>query len=429
MAERLPRWPPVRAEMAERQLWHGPQADPDAWRRVGRDGLSLALIESRNHSLHWLTAWEQMLSRELPRPSPDDDVVPPLWLCGRIGWFQEAWIARNVQRLRGPLADPQAPRLASMQPEADHWFEQEPERRRGVLWTALDGPGLRHYLLQTLESTLEMLEATAELPDALYAYRIALVHEDLCGERLIRLAQTLGLGHPWLHELAWEGPRPAGTPALWFPATRWNLGLPASVGFRMDNEVEPHETKVPAFEIDAHPVTWAAYAEFVEDGGYDDPTWWSQAGRAWVERSGRRAPRHVEQVRGGVLVRRFGRALRAPAMAPAVHVNLHEAQAWCRWAGRRLPTEVEWDMAAQLGAHRGWRAGEVHEWTASRYQPYARFVAGPWRERSVEAFDAACQSVRGAAFITSARLRDPRFRRFARPEADHDFIGFRSCAI
>lgn len=397
-------------------------------RSGGRGWLSLALIEARNHTLRLMSAWEGMLEG-LPAPEAiDPAVVAPLWRCGRIAWFQEAWVGRNVQRLRGAAADPAAPRLASIEPRADEWFAREPAGTARWHWTATDGPNLRQYLLATLESTLELLESSADRPEALHAFRLALVHEALCGERLVETAQTMGLGHAVLRALQDENPRPVAREALGFPATRWRLGTPADAGFRLDNEAEPEAIAVPEFEIDAQPVSWAAYGEFVEDGGYDDPAWWSEAGRDWLGLTGRRSPRHVERMRSGVLIRRFGQAMRAPAGAPVVHLSLHEAEAWCRWAGRRLPTEVEWELAAHRGPGRGWRWGEVREWTATRFRPYPGFVPGPWRERSSEAFGRH-QAVRGASFATAALLRHPKFRDFAAPDDDSGFIGFRSCAV
>ena len=185
---------------------------------------------------------------------------------------------------------------------------------------------------------------------------------------------------------------------------------------------------IPEFEVDAQPVTWAQYGEFVEDGGYDERAHWSDDGWAWVEREGRRTPRHVDQMRHGVLQRRFGVLARMPASHPAVHVSWYEADAWCRWAGRRLPSEVEWEAAAHQGSTRGFRWGEVREWTATTFRPYPGFVAGPWRDYSLPAFGSR-KVLRGASFATRSALRSARFRGFALPARDDGFFGFRSCAV
>ena len=238
------------------------------------------------------------------------------------------------------------------------------------------------------------------------------------------LAQTLGIDDKagLVARITTRPPRPS----LYLPATRWLLGS-SGAGFRFDNEAEPHPVDVPEFEIDAQAVTWGQFGEFVEDGGYDERAHWSQDGWDWLQREGRRTPRHVDQMRHGVLQRRFGVLARAAAAHPAVHVSWHEAEAWCRWADRRLPSEVEWEAAAHQGATRGFRWGDVREWTATTFRPYPGFVAGPWRDHSLPAFGTH-KVLRGASFATRPSLVSARFRGFARAERDHGFFGFRSCA-
>jgi ergothioneine biosynthesis protein EgtB len=195
-----------------------------------------------------------------------------------------------------------------------------------------------------------------------------------------------------------------------------------------DNEQWAHEVAIPEFEIDAQAVNWAQYCEFVEDGGYDERGFWSEEGWAWVQREGRRTPRHVDQMRQGVLQRRQGRLVRVPMAQPAMHVSWFEADAWCRWAGRRLPSEVEWEAAAHQGATRGFRWGDVWEWTATTFRPYPGFAAGPYRDYSLPWFGTH-KVLRGASFATRARMRHPKYRNFYLPWRDDMFCGFRSCAI
>jgi ergothioneine biosynthesis protein EgtB len=195
-----------------------------------------------------------------------------------------------------------------------------------------------------------------------------------------------------------------------------------------DNEKWVHEVPIPEFEIDAQPVSWGQFAEFVEDGGYDQPAWWHAQGWELLQREGRRCPRHVDQLRHGVLQQRLGKLMRVPLTQPAIHVSWYEADAWCRWAGRRLPTEPEWEAAAHQGASRGFRWGDVWEWTASSFEPYAGFAPGPQREYSQAAFGSH-KVLRGASFATRSRMRSAKFRAFERPERDHLFCGFRSCTV
>ncbi len=262
-------------------------------RQAGRDLLSLGLMDARNLSLRWLALFE---SANALRPAEAPyGVNTPAWELGHIAWFQEHWIARNVQRQRGPAAGPQLPRLASIDPHADRRFDpsqSSAEARRQL--DLPDGTGLRQYLAETIETTLELLESADETDDALYVFRLALLHEDLRAEALATTAQALGVAvgprgadaGGVLPDIATLAPR---APLL-FPATRWSLGtLPG--GFVFEAEKWAHEIRVPEFEIDAQPVTWAQYAEFVEDGGYDEPRWWSAAG--W-RRPPRAAPRRPD---------------------------------------------------------------------------------------------------------------------------------------
>jgi ergothioneine biosynthesis protein EgtB len=409
-----------------------PVTDSPRLREAGRELLSLALMDARNHTLRLFAVWEEALAARGFAVPLMAELNPPLWELGHIGWFQEVWIARNVQRQRGARCDPRVLRLASIEPQADRWYDSSnvPHDTR---WQ-LDLPGLeatKQYLLETLTVTLELLDTPprrmTEDDAALYFYRLALFHEDMHGEALTYMAQTLDFGARAMAALLPEPAMQVPREPLVFPATRWALGMPEAPGFVFDNEKWAHEVAVPEFEIDAQPVTWGQYAEFVEDGGYDEPRWWSAAGRTWLRRAGRRVPRHVEQMRGGVLARRFGRLVRVPLTQPVVHVNCFEAEAWCRWAGRRLPTEVEWEVAACSGASRGLQWGGVWEWTASAFRPYPGFVADPYRDYS-EPWFGTHQAVRGASFATRARMRHPRYRNFYLPERDDIFVGFRSCA-
>jgi len=409
--------------------------DSASLRSAGKELLSLALIEARNHTLRWASALEAAAdgaALALPADLPAAlaaELDPVLWTLGHVGWFQEHWIARNVQRARGERADPTHPSLASILPEADAWYDPAAmprSRRHELAASALpDLPATRAYLVDTLETTLELLAGIGTEDDAsLYFHRLALFHEEMHGEAFAVLAQSLGIEDQagLVPRITTRPPRPP----LYFPATRWLLGS-SGAGFRFDNEAEPHPVDVPEFEIDAQAVTWAQFGEFVEDGGYDERAHWSLDGWEWLQREGRRTPRHVDQMRHGVLQRRFGVLARVAASHPAVHVSWHEADAWCRWAGRRLPSEVEWEAAAHQGATRGFRWGEVHEWTATTFRPYPGFVAGPWRDYSLPAFGSH-KVLRGASFATRPSLRSARLRGFAPAERDDGFFGFRSCA-
>ncbi len=403
--------------------------------RAGRDLLSLALIDARNHTLHLLSLYEQALGEGMPVPrSPD--VVPPVWLAGHVGWFAEWWIGRNTQRAFGAECPARPTRLAAIEPGADDWWStaQMAQAQRGMP----DLPDLsqtKAYLLETLESTLELLENAAETDAGLYFYRLALFHEDLRGEQLVVMAQTLGL--PLGFE---QAPIAVTREPLLLPATRWELGMPDS-GFAFTQERAAHRVDVPEFEIDAQPVTWNQFIEFVDDGGYDREELWHGEGWRWLaaQIEGRRGPRHVEQIGaarhgsgGSVLQQRFGATVRAAGHHSAVHLSWWEADAWARWAGRRVATEVEWEIAAHTAARRGFRWADVHEWTAGTLQPWPGYRADPWSaggEFDPAAAFGRARVLRGASFATRARLRSLKRRGFALPERDDGFFGFRTCAL
>lgn len=399
--------------------------DSPEMRRGGRDALSLALMDARNHSLHLMAQLEPVVSAPGFVMPITSELPPPEWMCGHVGWFQEWWIARNLQRHLGPAADPTALRLASIEPYSDSWW-------RGVPVDGTHGPVLaitKAYLMESLEATLELLEKAPDADAALYFYRLALFHEDQQGERLINLAQVLGVAL----DLPMPGPVAARDPIL-VPAVRWAMGGGNKAGFAFDNELPAHEVSVPEFEIDAQAVSWAQFVEFVDDGGYDRPELWHPDGWAWLQvkaqGEGRRGPRYVDQIgvaSGAVMQTRFGKPMRMLGGQPATHVTWWEADAWCRWAGRRLPAEVEWEVAAHTAIRRGWRWGDVWEWTGTTFRGYPGFRAGPWRGYS-EPFFGTHKVLRGGSFATRARMKHPQFRNFALASQDAHFCGFRSCA-
>ena len=397
-------------------------ADPARMRHATRDELSLALIDARNHTLRWVAACE---AAPAWREQPETD--PPLWMLGHTAWFQEHWIARNVQRQRGEQGDAGRPKLASILPEADACFDAAAVSR-AQRWAAPlpDVQVLRQYAMDTLETTLELLAGTPDDAAALYFYRLALFREDAVSEAFAEAAQLAGVAaaaptRAMVH---------AARPALLFPATTWSLGS-ATTGFTWANERGARVVAVPEFEIDAQAVSWAQYAEFVEDGGYDDARHWSAEGWAWVQAQGRRTPRFVDQMRQGVLQQRGGKLVRVPMGQPAVHIAWFEADAWCRWAERRLPSEVEWEAAAFQGASRGMRWGDVWEWTSNIFRLYE---GNPTVAATSQSCDDSCAGLgvakvlRGASSCTRDRLRFAKVRRARAAAFDLGFCGFRSCA-
>lgn len=385
-------------------------------RNADHELLSLALIDSRNLTLRWLEAFEAN--------GLDGDTrfgASPRWWAGQAGWWQDWWILRHLQRSRGEAADPASPRLASSLAGVDELL-------------ARPGPGLadaaatRAWLVDTLEATLELLDSAGDSDAELHFFRGALQHEDCIGERLAELADEWQMPDAPPAPAPWQAlpARPFREP-LWLPAGKARIGS-APGGWVPAGERWQHELLLPEFEIDAQPVDWGRLVEFAEDGGYDRRELWTDAGWAWLQASGRRAPRDVEQLRGGALVMRRGLACRLPARQPVMHVARHEAQAWCCWAGRRLPSEPEWEHAALSLQGRGFAWGDVFESVAGSARPWPG-QAGFAGSGDLFPAPGSAGVLRGASFMTAPRQRHPRARRFVAAAADHPFCGFRSCAL
>jgi gamma-glutamyl hercynylcysteine S-oxide synthase len=397
---------------------------PVAARTGGRDWISLALIDSRNRSLRWLARFE---ATGALHGSPGL-VDAPLRRIGRAGWFQEFWIARHVQRARGEAGDASALRLASSDPRADDWFDPA----RGLAWDVATAPSpeeVRTYLEATLETTLDLLAAARDDDAGLHVFRLALLAEDRLAESLAEAAEALEIDPAGVAVPCGPAPARVEREPLWMPARRHPLGAPRGGGLVPANERWAHEIAVPEFEIDAQAVSWRRFVEFAEDGGYDREELWSRDGWAWLQVEGRRAPRGVEQLRGAVLLQRRGQVQRAPAGQAVVHASWYEADAWCRWAGRRLPTEVEWELAACTAASRGFVWGDVWEWAAGSARAWPNDDIGFPAGFSPVPPEAPRRVLRGASTWTVPRAVHPTSRRFMPPGRDLAFCGFRSCAI
>jgi ergothioneine biosynthesis protein EgtB len=351
---------------------------------------------------------------------PSPGMNPPLWEWGHIAWFQEWWTVRNRQHHLGTRsASSGADFDASLLPDADALYNSS-EVAHDSRWTLSlpDLAGTQSYLAQVLQRSLGHLQAALAAgqgasDDALYFWRLVLQHEDMHNEASVYMAQALGLNLP--PALGWREP-PSGEAAA-HDASKDRLGpiqVPAQVyalghagpGFAFDNERQAHPQALANFEIDTAAVTWARYLPFVQATGHA-------------------LPPHVRCVEGIWQAQRFGPWLLLDLQAPAVHLNAFDAQAWCEWAGRRLPTEAEWECAAQQP---GFAWGQVWEWTASDFAPYPGFEVHPYRDYSAPWW--RCHRVlRGASAATSAHVVDVRYRNFFVPERRDIFAGFRSVAM
>lgn len=400
-----------------------------SFRTAGPEDLGAALQDARHYTL----ALFEILAdagyddaQQVPRLSI---VNPPLWELGHTAWFAEWFVLRDATGSQPGEADGH-----SLLARGDDWFDSGNVAHR-TRWT-LDLPStgaIKTYCNEVLERILARLSREPDDDAALYPYRLALAHEDMHGEALLYTIQTLGIA---VDPDALRRVKPAQRPGpvageIPFAGGSFVRGGDQSRGFVFDNERDAAACKVAPFAIDAGLVTNGAFAAFVRDGGYQRPELWSDSGRTWLMGQERSAPRYWERDadggNAGWMTRTLGHAAPLDPAQPVRHVNCHEAEAYCAWAGRRLPTETEWEFAATSGSD-GFAWGRLWEWTASPFLPFAGFAADRYREYSAPWFGTR-RTLRRASFATPARLRSPHFRNFFTPERDDIYCGFRTCAL
>jgi iron(II)-dependent oxidoreductase len=375
-------------------------------------------------------------------------VNPPLWELGHLAWFQEFWTLRTA-RGRAPLV-----------PHSDALYDSA-KVAHDSRW---DLPLLdRKSTLEYLETVLERSIAALQPEDGAYFHELALFHEDMHGEAFAYTRQTLA------YPDSFARPDPPPTGALpgdvEVPGATYRLGAEPGPSFVFDNEKWAHEVEVAPFRIARAPVTNSGFAAFVESGGYRDERLWSREGWRWRAACGAQKPVYWEQSDEGWAHRRYDSLRPLPPDHPVIHVSWYEAEAFCAFAGRRLPTEAEWELAASTPAKRRFpwgdedareesanldgRAGgtvpvdaqpegesaygcrqmigNVWEWTATSFEPYPGFEIDPYKEYSQPWFGTH-KVLRGGCWATRARLLRNTYRNFYTPDRRDIFAGFRTCA-
>ncbi|MBI1943147.1 MAG: SUMF1/EgtB/PvdO family nonheme iron enzyme [Betaproteobacteria bacterium] len=323
-------------------------------------------------------------------------VNPPLWEIGHVAWFQEYWCLR----LR-----PDGTRGEPMLAGADALYDSA-KVAHDTRW-GLPLPDLaatRAYGEAVLGRVRARLAREPDNAWFHYFVRLATFHEDMHAEAFLYTHQTLGYGNPLGDDRSL--PEVHAEKDFEFKGGKLMLGARKAGGFVFDNEKWEHEVDIAPFRMAPGPVTNAQYLEFVAGGG-KAPRYWRKEDGQWLER-------------------RFDRWLPPAPEEPVLHVDWDEAQAYCRWAKRRLPTEAERELAASSG--RIENAADVWEWTASDFAPYPGFEIDPYKEYSQPWFGTH-KVLRGGSFAAPARLLRNSFRNFYTPDRGDVFAGFRTCAL
>jgi iron(II)-dependent oxidoreductase len=423
-----------------------------------KQGIANLLTEARERTLLLIS----QLSDEDLHQQHDPLMSPIIWDVGHIAHFEELWLTQNLDGpiefsempgLYNPFEHPRATRASLALPSLAQMLERLRE--------------IRSRVLDRLDS-VEFDQSNPLLRDA-YVYNMVLQHEYQHNETILQTLQ-LKKGDPYhpARRVAIQSRSHSKNGMVAFPGGRVAIGTnDRSAAY--DNERPQHAVELAPFLIDRNPVTNQRYIEFIADGGYERAELWSGAGQLWRAESGARAPKYWWSEDGAWVSRTMDQTRPVDPTLPVCHVCYYEAEAYARWAGKRLPTEFEWETAASWNpstgsAHRyPWgdapadarmanidqlsftaapidtyehnvspigcygMIGDVWEWTSSDFGGYPGFESFPYKEYSEEFFGADYKVLRGGSWATRPGAIRTTFRNWDYPIRRQIFSGFR-CA-
>lgn len=390
-------------------------------------------------------------------------VNPLLWEIGHIGWFQEKWVLRHC--LGAPPIRPEVDSLYdSMAIAHDTRWDLPLSSRKETL----------AYLAEVRDRICANLEAREPSAEEAYFIQLSVGHEDMHDEAFTYTRQTYGWPAPSFPGQADSAVGQEPVVSLLGDAElqggEFLLGASPDQPFVFDNEKWAHPVEIAPYAISKTATTQKQYLAFVEEGGYQEPRHWSAEGWLWVKAEGAEHPVYWRSTGGGWQRRDFDRWVDLEPQHPVLHVNWYESEAYCNWAGRRLPTEAEWEFAASWDAdsgvkrvypwgnefpsaqlaHLDWRGmgtadvsaypmgdspcgcrqmiGNLWEWTATPFGPYPGFTPDPYKEYSEPWFHDH-KVLRGGAWATRSRLIRNTWRNFYKPDRRDVWCGFRTCAL
>ena len=425
----------------------------------------IAMLQNARHRTYELVAdldEDQLLG-------PKYGTINPLrWEIGHVAYFYEYFILRELYGRESVLGNERADSLYDSITVAHdtRWDLPLPDLQQ-----------TRAYMQSVLDNLCERLPGTIASEQDSFIYQFGVFHEDMHCEAFLWGRQTLAYPTPvFSAAIDASGLRSAGGLPGYVdvPGGRFRLGAEKDAPFMFDNEKYAHDVEVAPFSIARAAVTNAEYAEFVAAGGYQQEDYWHPDGWAWVQENRVSHPGYwTPQGNRQWSMRRFDKTIPLPDNEPVIHVSWYEADAYCRWAGLRLPTELEWEVAAlgepdsqgNLSASKrrypwgneapaashanldgaalgcvdvaaypagdsafGCRQmlGNVWEWTSDTFEPFPGFSADAYTEYSTTLFGNT-KVLRGGAWTTRGRMMHGGYRNFFGADRWNIFSGFRTC--
>ncbi|RDH82965.1 MAG: ergothioneine biosynthesis protein EgtB [endosymbiont of Galathealinum brachiosum] len=393
-----------------------------------------------------------------------DTVNPLLWEIGHTAYFYEYWILRGLHGADSFLENADALYDSITIAHNDRW---------DLPLLSLDET--KHYMQQVLDAVIQVLLSSRVTVQDVYLSRYGGFHEDMHTEAFTYTRRTLNYPSPSLPDCYFNAEQVNAVPLegdVNIKGGEYLLGAAEDIEFCFDNEKWLHPVQVKAFAISRTATSYQQYADFVDNDGYNNKQFWDDEGWQWLQSNNISAPNGWEKDdNGNWLIKQFDQWITLRPNAAVIHINWYEAKAWCRWAGRRLPSEAEWELAAsgspdninekrtfpwgneapttKLANLDGYAMdtidvnalaegdsafgcrqmiGNTWEWVEDTFNPYPGFVADMYEDYSQPLFGQT-RVLRGGAWTTRARMIRNTWRTYYGPDRNDVFAGFRSCAL